>query len=189
MAFCSSCGTKNQDNSKFCCGCGAPLNAGEIREESVNGIRTEKELLNFLRTNVNFSDTLIKMEKKAIPMMIEALFPNEVIEFAGIGRLYAGVASAAGTPVGYAFTNRRLLLVFHANASHMLNNALKLKKNVQAVQSYSYDQICDVFANKKLLTGTVTIECQNENLPITLDRPYVDAVYQGIREVIHRHCV
>lgn len=188
MAFCTNCGKNNPDSSKFCSSCGTPINGEVVTEVPAVGMRTEAELLDFFRNTLKFPEILIKSYKKPIAMMVETLRPNEVIEFAACGALNMGITSAAGDRIGFAATNRRIILAYYVDATRMLNNALKGRRGNEGIQSIPYDQIYGVSVKKKLLVGTVTIECSDSYLPISLDKPFVDPVYRGLKDAIDNHC-
>lgn len=214
--FCTNCGTKNNDDSRFCCGCGAPLNGGAPAQAPVQapypqdqyqqpygqyqqpyaqnpypqqqavGMRTEEDVNNFFRNVLGLQEKYIGKYQKMVTPLVRSLMSNEVIEFACVGAHNFSM-STGGDMCGYAMTNMRMIISCPGNALRSAANASRGRRTFQGVQSYTYDQINGVSYNKALLTGTITIDFFDGAMTIGVDKKFTEIVHDGISKAIYAH--
>lgn len=187
MAFCSNCGTKLADGTRFCSSCGASLGgtAPVSADALAVGMRTTDEVLSFFVTGLGMKEKYKERYRKGVDMLVQDLMPNEAIEFATCAVL--NFSSSGGTQVCIATTNKRFLIAYTPSTAKSLNNALKGQKNMNGVQAYHYAQISGINYSKGLLVGYVNVDFVDGTLSFGVDKPFVDPVYQGLRKSVYAH--
>lgn len=188
MAFCSNCGAQLADGTRFCSSCGAAVGgaAPVTREAPAVGMRATDEVLNFFVTGLGMKEKYKERYRKGVDMLVCDLMPNEAIEFATCAVL--NFSSSGGTQVCIATTNKRFLIAYPENAIKSMNNAMKGLRTMRGVQAYNYAQVSGINYNKGLLIGYVDVDFIDGKLSFGVDKPFVDAVYQGLRNSIYKHC-
>lgn len=212
--FCPNCGTRVNDDSRFCGNCGTPLSTAapapaqepiqqsyqqcqepvqqsyqqpyQQQYQQATGMRTEEDVLDFFRNTLQFKEKYVQKYRKAVSMLVQALMPNEAIEFAFMGVNNMGRNGGSGM-LGYAMTNMRMLIAHPENSLVSINNAMAGRRTTHGVEAYTYDQIGGVSYNKGLMLGTITIDFYDGSGDISLDRGWVEQVYNGINETLFKY--
>ncbi len=187
MAFCSNCGTQITDGSRFCPGCGSPTGVATAvhQEAPAVGMRTTDEILRFFVTGLKMKEKYTERYRTGVDMIVHDLMPGEVVEFATCAVL--NFSSNGGTQVCVATTNRRMIIAHTPSSAKSINNALKGRGTMRGVQAYNYAQVSGINYNKGLLLGTVDVDFVDGRMSFGVDKPFVEAVYQGLRNSIYKH--
>ena len=183
MAFCTNCGQQIQDNSRFCTGCGHPVGTENTAQAHASGMSTVKDIQNFYRNTLQFAEKYVQQYSPGINMLVNALFPGEIIEFAShcvIGSLKNGIHAEIAT------TNRRFLIAKTPGGSLHLNEALKGIRGNQ-VESYAYDNFSGITSRNGLLIGNIDIDFIQGSISIGVDRKWTEIVYKGLSASFYQH--
>lgn len=181
MAFCSNCGAKNAEDARFCSGCGKSI-GGAAPKPVVNGMRTEAEVLDFFTNTLKYKGSYPKKYLAMLRPIIRSLMPDEVIVFPFVGA--QNMTAKGGDMCGYAMTNRRMLIYHQEDSLRASNNAVKGRSTLHGMESHAYEEIASVTYDKGLLIGTIHIDLYTATGTISVDKKWVEQVYQGINEAV-----
>lgn len=188
MPFCSNCGSAIEDGVRFCSSCGAQLNpsaAAQPVDKTAGLMRTEDDIRNFIiqTWGEKFYVHESKKMKAHLPYILNALMPDE-----GIAFLFRGVQNMTATDNSgdhvYAFTNYRMLISYPPNALQSLG---RIGGARQGLEVYTYQQITNISYSKGLMLGSINIDFINGSGKITVDKPYVESIYNGINEAFFKY--
>ncbi len=179
--FCSKCGKEIPTDSKFCIGCGQPVNAQQSNVSPtstannirrVQGMRTTQEMLDFLNQH-----HLASVESpRHVPLIEQALMPDEGVLFIFCGNQNSQGIHSQGIHA-YAMTNKRFLV---SQAKQMFQPG-----NLKGVEMYTYEQIGGISYNKNFLTGNISISFYNGIGNIMVGKKEVEYIYNSINKVLY----